>query len=101
MKPTESPGSGAFRILLVSPVDKAMLGQDFYFKFPHLSLPTLAAYTPAGASVEIVDEKFHPVPEGQGYDLVGITAMTPAPVFASRNRKIVPATACGYWRCKS
>jgi radical SAM superfamily enzyme YgiQ (UPF0313 family) len=67
----------AFRILLVSPVDRAMLGQDFYFKFPHLSLPALAAYTPAGAEVTIVDEKFHALPDGRDYDLVGITAMTP------------------------
>jgi radical SAM superfamily enzyme YgiQ (UPF0313 family) len=66
-----------FRILLVSPVDNAVLGEDFYFKFPHLSLPTLAAYTPEGAVVDIVDEKFHPLPDGKGYDLVGITAMTP------------------------
>ena len=76
---TQNSGSGkeAFRILLVSPVDKAMLGKDFYFKFPHLSLPTLAAFTPEGATVEIVDEKFHTLPDGQGYDVVGITAMTP------------------------
>jgi radical SAM superfamily enzyme YgiQ (UPF0313 family) len=67
----------AFRVLLVSPIDRAMLGQDFYFKFPHLSLPTLAAYTPAGAEVDIVDEKFQAIPDGRGYDLVGITAMTP------------------------
>jgi len=67
----------AFRILLVSPVDQAMLGKDFYFKFPHLSLPTLAAFTPEGATVEVVDEKFHDLPDGRGYDLVGITAMTP------------------------
>jgi radical SAM superfamily enzyme YgiQ (UPF0313 family) len=69
--------NGAFRILLVSPVDRAVLGQDFYFRFPHLSLPTLAAYTPDGAAVEIVDEKFQALPAGQHYDLVGITAMTP------------------------
>jgi len=53
----------AFRALLVSPVDKAMLGRDFYFRFPHLSLPTLAAYTPAGVEVEIVDEQFHTLPD--------------------------------------
>ena len=78
-----------------------MLGQDFYFKFPHLSLPTLAAYTPAGVSVEIVDEKFHPLPEGQGYDLVGITAMTPLAPKAYRiadtyRRRGVPVVMGGY-----
>ena len=66
-----------FRILLVSPVDQAVLGEDFYFKFPHLTLPTLAAYTPEGVEVEIVDEKFQPLPDGDGFDLVGISAMTP------------------------
>ena len=66
-----------FRILLISPVDQAVLGRGFYFHFPHLTLPTLAAYTPAGAEVEIVDERFRPVPDGTGYDLVGITVMTP------------------------
>ena len=74
---TRSREDGAFRILLLSPVDKAVLGQDFYFRFPHLSLPTLAAYTPEGVVVEIVDEKFHAIPDGRHYDLVGITAMTP------------------------
>jgi radical SAM superfamily enzyme YgiQ (UPF0313 family) len=99
--PSDHSGNRPFRILLVSPVDKAMLGQDFYFKFPHLSLPTLAAYTPAGASVEIVDEKFHPLPEGQGYDLVGITAMTPLAPKAYRiadtfRRRGIPVVMGGY-----
>jgi len=91
----------AFRILLVSPVDKAVLGQDFYFKFPHLSLPTLAAYTPEGATVEIVDEKFHALPDGRGYDLVGITAMTPLAPKAYRmadafRKQGVPVVMGGY-----
>lgn len=77
MKQSECRRRDAFRILLVSPVDRAVLGQDFYFKFPHLSLPTLAAYTPDEAVVEVVDEKFHALPDGRGYDLVGVTAMTP------------------------
>ncbi len=69
--------SSPFRILLVSPVDRAVLGQGFYFKFPHLSLPTLAAYTPPDVQVTILDEKFDSLSDGRGYDLVGITAMTP------------------------
>ncbi|HSB71501.1 MAG TPA: radical SAM protein [Candidatus Methylomirabilis sp.] len=91
----------AFRILLVSPVDKAVLGQDFYFRFPHLSLPTLAAYTPEGAAVEIADEKFHPLPDAKGYDLVGITAMTPLAPRAYRiadtfRKQGVPVVMGGY-----
>ncbi len=93
--------NGTFRILLVSPVDRAVLGQDFYFKFPHLSLPTLAAYTPAEAEVTIADEKFHALPDGREYDLIGITAMTPlAPKayhIADRFRRLgVPVVMGGY-----
>ncbi|MBI5419228.1 MAG: cobalamin B12-binding domain-containing protein, partial [Deltaproteobacteria bacterium] len=91
----------AFRILLVSPVDKAILGEDFYFKFPHLSLPTLAAYTPEEAEVRIVDEKFEAVPDAEGYDLVGVTAMTPLAPKAYRiadrfRRQGVPVIMGGY-----
>jgi radical SAM superfamily enzyme YgiQ (UPF0313 family) len=82
-------------------VDQAVLGEDFYFKFPHLSLPTLAAYTPEGVEVEIVDEKFQPLPDGDGFDLVGISAMTPlAPKayrIADRYRgKGIPVVLGGY-----
>ena len=92
---------GQFRILLVSPVDNALLGKDFYFRFPHLSLPTLAAYTPAGATVEIVDEKVQGVPEAARVDLVGITAMTPlAPkayaIADGFRRRGIPVVMGGY-----
>lgn len=101
MKQSESLRRDVFRILLVSPVDKAVLGQDFYFRFPHLSLPTLAAYTPEGAEVEIVDEKFHALPDARGYDLVGITAMTPLAPKAYRiadmfRKQGVPVVMGGY-----
>jgi radical SAM superfamily enzyme YgiQ (UPF0313 family) len=91
----------AFRVLLVSPVDQAMLGKDFYFKFPHLSLPTLAAHTPQGVEVEIVDEKFQAVPDARGYDLIGVTAMTPLAPKAYRiadafRRQGVPVIMGGY-----
>lgn len=90
-----------FRVLLVSPVDQAVLGEDFYFKFPHLSLPTLAAYTPEGVDLEIVDEKFQPLPDGGKYDLVGITAMTPLAPKAYRiadgyRRRGMPVVLGGY-----
>ncbi len=89
-----------FRILLISPVDQAVLGEDFYFKFPHLSLPALAAYTPEGAIVRIVDEKFDGIPEGS-FDLVGITAMTPLAPKAYRiadrfRNKGIPVVMGGY-----
>jgi radical SAM superfamily enzyme YgiQ (UPF0313 family) len=95
------PSGKPFRVLLVSPVDQAVLGEDFYFKFPHLSLPTLAAYTPEGVDVEIVDEKFQPLPDGGKYDLVGITAMTPLAPKAYRiadgyRRRGMPVVLGGY-----
>lgn len=90
-----------FKVLLVSPVDQAILGEDFYFKFPHLSLPALAAYTPDDAEIRIVDEKFETVPDASGYDLVGITAMTPLAPKAYRladriRRQGVPVIMGGY-----
>lgn len=101
MKQSEWARKDSFRILLVSPVDKAVLGQDFYFKFPHLSLPTLASYTPEGVEVEIVDEKFHALPDATGYHLVGITAMTPLAPRAYRiadtfRRQGIPVVLGGY-----
>ena len=97
----DNGGRRPFRILLVSPVDKAVLGEDFYFKFPHLTLPSLAAYTPEGARVEIADEKFQGIPDGNGYDLVGITAMTPLARKAYRiadsfRKRGVPVVMGGY-----
>jgi radical SAM superfamily enzyme YgiQ (UPF0313 family) len=101
VKQSQCLGRDVFRILLVSPVDRAVLGQDFYFKFPHLSLPTLAAYTPDGVEVEVVDEKFHALPDGRGYDLVGISAMTPLVPKAFRiadtfRRQGIPVVMGGY-----
>lgn len=40
------------------------------------SLPLLAALTPGGAEVEIVDDVLEEIPFTGGHDLVGITAMT-------------------------
>lgn len=99
MHGASSPRS--FRVLLVSPIDKAILGEDFYFRFPHLSLPTLAAYTPEGVEVAVVDEKFQAVPENGHYDLVGVTCMTPlaprAYALADRFRaRGVPVVMGGY-----
>ncbi|NDY42872.1 B12-binding domain-containing radical SAM protein [Dissulfurirhabdus thermomarina] len=65
-------------ILLVSPLAPSkLLGGNFYFRLPFLGLPTVAAYTPPGDRVRIVDEKVSPIPWEPKPDLVGITAMTP------------------------
>lgn len=74
------------RILLISPVSKSkLLGTNFYFRLPFLSLPTVAGLTPKGAEVEIIDEKVDQIPWESRPDLVGITAMTP---LASRAYEI-------------
>ena len=65
-------------ILLVSPLGRSkLLGGSFYFRFPFLSLPTVAGLTPGWAQVRIVDEKVDEIPWDLRPDLVGITAMTP------------------------
>ncbi len=48
------------------------------FRFSLLSLLTLAAETPSGVDVRIVDEQVQDVPWNEPFDLVGITCMTAA-----------------------
>ena len=65
------------KILLISPVSQnRILGEDFFFKLPTLALPTVAAYTPPGCDVRMVDERVQTLDFDAEADLVGITAMT-------------------------
>ena len=48
------------------------------FRFSLLSLLTVAAETPAGHRVRIVDEQVDEIPWREDWDLVGITSMTAA-----------------------
>lgn len=67
------------------------------FKFPSLSLVTLAAYTPAEIDISITDENVEPLDFDEPVDLVGITVMTPLAVrayeiadgFRQRGAKVV------------
>ncbi|MGD9365196.1 MAG: radical SAM protein [Desulfobacteraceae bacterium] len=86
------------KILLVAPVSqKRILGEDFYFKLPVLSMPTLAAYTPADIEIEMVDERIKPLDYDEDADLVAITAMTAlaprayeiADIFRSKGKTVV------------
>jgi len=66
------------KVLLISPLGQSkLLGSSFYFRFPFLSLPTVAGLTPPGVDLRIVDEKVDEIPWDSHPDLVGITAMTP------------------------
>ncbi len=65
------------RLLLVSPLaPSSLLGADFYFRLPSLSLLRIAALTPAGWEVVILDERVEAVDCEREADLVGITSMT-------------------------
>lgn len=67
------------RILLVKPRWWPRRGGGLFFDFgsvPPLGLGQVAALSPPGCEVRIVDEDIEEVPFEEGWDLVGITAMT-------------------------
>jgi hypothetical protein len=65
------------RLLLISPLaPRSLLGADFYYRIPCLSLLRIAALTPPGWEVVVRDEKVERIDAEQEADLVGITAMT-------------------------
>jgi radical SAM superfamily enzyme YgiQ (UPF0313 family) len=65
------------KLLLISPLSKkSLMGDKFFFRMPGLGLLKVAALTPPGWEVTIVDEKIEPLDLNQEADLVGITAMT-------------------------
>lgn len=66
------------KIKLIAPYDieGAIHSSASTFKIQQLSLPTLAAYTPRGNEIKLVDEAFSPDNVDEDVDLVGITAMT-------------------------
>ncbi len=65
------------RLLLIAPLaPTSLFGTDFHFRLPCLSLLKVAALTPAGWEVTILDEATQPIDFDQSADLVGITAMT-------------------------
>lgn len=65
------------RLLLISPLSaKSLMGGGFFFRMPCLGLLKVAALTPPGWTVTIIDEKIEPLDLNQEADLVGITSMT-------------------------
>lgn len=65
------------KILLISPERKRRKEEAFLFKLGFLNLPYVAAVTPHGVEVKIVDETCEEVNFKEKVDLVGITAQTP------------------------
>jgi radical SAM superfamily enzyme YgiQ (UPF0313 family) len=65
------------RLLLIAPVAPgSLMGGSFFFRMPSLGLLKVAALTPEGWQVTIVDEKVETLDLNAEADLVGITAMT-------------------------
>jgi radical SAM superfamily enzyme YgiQ (UPF0313 family) len=86
------------KLLFVSPGwPKGRLWGELGFKFPSLSLASLAAVTPPDWQVALCDENIESVPFDTDADLVAITAMTPqaprayrlAAEFRARGKKVV------------
>jgi len=65
------------KILLISPERERKKEEAFLFRLSFLNLPYVAAVTPPGIDVKIVDEAFEKVDFEEKVDLVGITAQTP------------------------
>lgn len=64
------------KILLVSPHPPGHRGFFARLTYPSLSLQQVAACTPAGHEVQIVDERFEDIDFGGSYDVVGISCLT-------------------------
>jgi radical SAM superfamily enzyme YgiQ (UPF0313 family) len=65
------------KILLISPERERKKEEAFLFRLSFLNLPYIAAVTPPGVEVKIVDEAFEKINFEERVDLVGITAQTP------------------------
>jgi len=86
------------KLLLIAPLSRnSLMGGGFFFRMPCLGLLKVAALTPSGWDITIVDEKVEPLDMAQQADLVGITTMTTtvhrayeiADHFRSRGTKVV------------
>ncbi|NDY43328.1 B12-binding domain-containing radical SAM protein [Dissulfurirhabdus thermomarina] len=65
------------RILFISPARRRLPGEDFVFDLGFLNLPYLAAVTPPGYQLEIIDEEHRPINFEAPARLVALTAQTP------------------------
>lgn len=65
------------KILMISPARRRNPNEDFLFKMSFLNLPYIAAVTPPGYEVEIVDEEHQAVDPDARPRLVALSAQTP------------------------
>jgi radical SAM superfamily enzyme YgiQ (UPF0313 family) len=70
------------KVLLISPERERKKEESFLFRLSFLNLPYIAAVTPPGVEVKIVDEAFEKINFEEKVDLVGITAQTPVALRA-------------------
>jgi radical SAM superfamily enzyme YgiQ (UPF0313 family) len=63
--------------LIIPGWSETSIWKNFIFRFPYLSITTLAAITPPEWKVVIEDENVSQINFDDGADLVGITALTP------------------------
>lgn len=63
--------------LIIPKWPSTSMWNSFVFRFPYLSLTTLAALTPADWDIQIIDENLEPIDFEADADLVGLTALTP------------------------
>jgi radical SAM superfamily enzyme YgiQ (UPF0313 family) len=70
------------KILLISPERERKKEEAFLFRLSFLNLPYIAAVTPPGVEVKILDEAFEKINFEEKVDLVGITAQTPVALRA-------------------
>ncbi|MFC1851782.1 B12-binding domain-containing radical SAM protein [candidate division CSSED10-310 bacterium] len=86
------------KILMISPGwSKSSIWGHIWFKFPVISLPTLAAITPDHHEIRYVDDNIEPALIAADEDLVALTVMTPlaprayaiADFFRSHGKKVI------------
>lgn len=65
------------KILLISPARQRVPGEDFVFRLGFLNLPYLAAMTPPGYTVEILDEEWQTIDFNAPVALVALSGQTP------------------------
>lgn len=63
--------------LIIPGWTETSIWKSFIFRFPYLSVTTIAALTPSDWEIKIEDENVSPINFEEDVDLVGITSLTP------------------------